>query len=175
MKIPYTTYKKHIIDFKNFDESKIDIIDIAHSLSNTCRFGGHCDYFYSVAQHSINCYKKVLNDGLNDISMYALLHDAAEAYMCDVPTPLKKLIPEYKKIEDLVSSAIFTKYCGKDIDDNTHNIIKKIDNEVFELEYEVLMNKGINTKDYLNFDLRNQLDVEKEFIECFNQIIGGVK
>ena len=170
MSISYTTYKKHIIDFENFNDDLIDIDDIAHALSLTCRFGGQCDYFYSVAQHSINCYKKALHDGLNDILLYALLYDASEAYMCDIPSPLKKLIPEYKRIENIVSSKIFNKYCGKDIDTNIHDTIKKIDNDIFEIEYQVLMNNGKNDYDYLNFDYQKQIDIEKEFINCFNEI-----
>jgi hypothetical protein len=68
----------------------IDAADIARALSNTCRFGGHCRVFYSVAQHSaIVCDLLEERGATPDELMAALLHDAAEAYLGDLPHPLK--------------------------------------------------------------------------------------
>ena len=65
--------------------SEIDILDIAHSLSMQCRFNGHISRFYSVAEHC--CH---VADLLPDqLKMAGLLHDASEAYLCDLPSPLK--------------------------------------------------------------------------------------
>jgi hypothetical protein len=67
------------------DPDDIDIKDIAHALSNLCRFGGHTKFFYSVAEHSINvCRECHRVDGL-----WGLLHDASEAYLLDLPSPVK--------------------------------------------------------------------------------------
>lgn len=68
----------------------IDINDIAHSLANQCRFSGHCRKHYSVAQHSV--LVSMLCDPQD--ALWGLLHDASEAYLIDVPSPLKKL-PEF--------------------------------------------------------------------------------
>jgi uncharacterized protein len=68
----------------------IDPADIARALANTCRFGGHSKAFYSVAQHSaIVCDLMEKRGATPDELMAALLHDAAEAYLGDVPHPIK--------------------------------------------------------------------------------------
>jgi len=74
----------------------IRIEDIAHALSHICRFNGHCARFYSVAEHSImvarEVYRALACHPRRDLlALTALLHDASEAYLCDVPRPLKRL------------------------------------------------------------------------------------
>jgi 5'-deoxynucleotidase YfbR-like HD superfamily hydrolase len=72
------------------DPAEIDPHDIAQALSNLCRFGGHCRVFYSVAQHSALVSDLVEGDGSDpEMVMAALLHDASEAYLGDMPHPLK--------------------------------------------------------------------------------------
>lgn len=93
----------------------IDIKDIAHALSNLCRYAGHCYEFYSVAQHLVILSRiaeeALMPDpqGLN-IPQIALLHDAAEAYLGDVTTPLKAMLPEYKRIEAGMDRAISLRF-----------------------------------------------------------------
>lgn len=85
----------------------VEIEDIAHALSNLCRFTGHTKAFYSVAEHSIlTSYLVPETYGLE-----ALLHDAAEAYIGDVSSPLKQLLPEYKVIEERIDQAIRRRFC----------------------------------------------------------------
>jgi hypothetical protein len=75
---------------------EVRIEDIAHALANQCRFLGHCSEFYSVAQHSVLVSRHCSR--LN--RAWGLLHDAAEAYLPDMPRPLKQL-PEFKWYRDL--------------------------------------------------------------------------
>lgn len=80
----------------------VNIIDIAHAISQICRFGGHCKRFYSVAEHSVHCSTIVPPQ----FAMQALMHDATEAYVVDVPRPLKVQLTNYAEIEALNWEAI---------------------------------------------------------------------
>jgi predicted HD phosphohydrolase len=64
--------------------------DIAHSLSRICRFNGHTQEFYSVAQHSAEMAQMAVRDGEPvEVARWCLLHDAAEAYLADLYRPIK--------------------------------------------------------------------------------------
>lgn len=73
----------------------VDIMDIAHALSMICRYTGHIDRFYSVAEHSFLLSYQVPEE----FALEGLLHDATEAYVNDLSKPLKELLPEYNSIE----------------------------------------------------------------------------
>lgn len=80
----------------------IDIIDIAHGLSNLCRYSGQTRHFYSVAQHSV----LLAQCAPEELKLHALLHDAAEAYLVDIPRPIKPHLPKYREIENRVGHVI---------------------------------------------------------------------
>lgn len=105
------TYTGLDIQFKpfNFNAENVNIVDIAHALSNKCRFSGHVPQFYSVAQHSVLVSEQITD---RDLALYGLLHDASEAYLPDVPTPLKYL-PEmewFRDLEKVFQSTIMKKF-----------------------------------------------------------------
>ena len=84
------TYSRVLMDPLDARPDQILIEDIAHSLSLMTRANGHCRQFYSVAQHSINCALEARNLGLSPrVQLACLLHDAAEAYIADIPRPVK--------------------------------------------------------------------------------------
>lgn len=85
----FTDKKFYFLDIR---PEHICIEDIAHSLSNICRYGGHCKQFYSVAEHSIACCDRMGNGEDASVRLWALLHDAAEAYIGDICKPLKTLL-----------------------------------------------------------------------------------
>lgn len=82
------------------------IEDVAHTLSNICRFGGHTSRFYSVAQHSVMVSKHVPGP----LAIYGLLHDAPEAYVGDMIRPLKEQVPQFAKIEEAVWRAVLQRF-----------------------------------------------------------------
>ncbi|WP_424360235.1 phosphohydrolase [Methylocystis parvus] len=84
--------------------------DIAHALSHLCRFGGHSTRFYSVAEHSSTLCEYFLLRGDRELARWALLHDAAEAYLVDVPRPIKSSLTNYRAIERRIMEAICTRF-----------------------------------------------------------------
>ncbi|MCW5830179.1 MAG: metal-dependent phosphohydrolase [Deltaproteobacteria bacterium] len=100
------TRSGRFIRFDDPDPDTIDIGDIAHGLSHLCRFAGHTREFYSVAEHSVY----VANLCPPELQLRGLLHDAAEAYVVDLPKPLKRIIPEYREIERKVMAAVCQRF-----------------------------------------------------------------
>jgi hypothetical protein len=83
----------------------IDIRDIAHSLSLQCRYAGHVRRFYSVAEHSVHVARYCRQNG-PEAALEGLLHDATEAYLVDVPRPIKPFLKSYKMMEQRAWAAI---------------------------------------------------------------------
>jgi hypothetical protein len=85
---------------------EIHIEDIAHALSQLCRYGGHCNRFYSVAEHCVH----VSRAAPDHLKMQALLHDASEAYLSDVIRPIKSHLANYLTVEAELERAIATRF-----------------------------------------------------------------
>lgn len=91
------------------DPDTILIEDIAHGLAHQCRFAGQIRKFFSVAQHSV--YVSIgVSEYHPEQALAALLHDASEFILMDVPSPLKQLLPEYKVIENRLMGVIARKF-----------------------------------------------------------------
>jgi hypothetical protein len=86
----------------------IAIEDIAHALSHICRFGGHCERHYSVAEHSLYVADILKSRGMPATGQLAgLLHDAHEAYCGDVPTPIKAALgAPWRQFEDCIERTV---------------------------------------------------------------------
>lgn len=93
----YRTYSGRMLDFSDPEHADIDAEDIAHSLARVCRYGGAVDGFYSVASHCVYVSRQLEAHGASPyVQAAGLLHDAAEAYLGDVVSGLKRLLPEYR-------------------------------------------------------------------------------
>lgn len=87
----------------------VNVVDVAHALSNLCRFTGQCREFYSVAQHCV----LASYHGPAEEALDRLVHDAAEAYLGDVSSPLKALLPEYRRREEAVEAVVIPALGGQ--------------------------------------------------------------
>jgi len=137
----------------------INIKDIAHALSRAPRFGGHLNRPYSVAQHSVMCARKAKT---KKTKREALLHDASEAYLCDLPSPIKAKIPQYKKIETKLMSVIFKKY---NLSFPLTNTIHKIDRK--ELIYEW---NNFKISDNKKIECWSRAKAKREFLNTYNEL-----
>lgn len=126
------TYTGKKVDVFDPDPESICIEDIAHALSNLCRFAGHVKYFYSVAEHSLITAMLAPPE----LRKQALLHDATEAYMIDLPRPIKREIKQYCDIEDNLAAVIAKKF---GIEYPLHKQIDKIDKAVCQSEFRHLL------------------------------------
>jgi hypothetical protein len=157
--------------------SEIDIRDIAHALAYQCRFNGHVEKFYSVAQHSVYVSQLLSKK----YALHGLLHDATEAYLGDVIRPLKPLIKNYDKIE-----GAFYKLIAKKFNFNNsaaaHEVVKWADDLMLVTEIRdlrprtVLRRKWADSKP-ADFKIRpwGPNYAKRQFLRRFRELTNGRK
>jgi hypothetical protein len=85
----------------------LSVIDIAHALSNQCRYSGHVQFFYSVAQHCCLLATWMGKHGGSALDcLQILMHDAPEAYLVDIPRPVKQYMPQYRVWDHAINDVI---------------------------------------------------------------------
>jgi len=134
-------YNEHFIStmlvpkfhFLDPQEDEIELRDISHSLSLLCRYGGHCKIFYSVGEHCVRMAQILKHYGADEYyQLAALLHDAEEAYLPDIPRPVKYVMPEAEKIYKPIRDVIYKKFGVPSTVDWA--IIKDFDNRILLTE-----------------------------------------
>lgn len=118
----------------------IDIVDIAVALSHQARYAGHTRRHYSVAEHSV-----IVHDAIDILcpldpaaKRWALMHDAAEAYVTDVPWPIKAagLVPQLSRLEKHIMELICERF---GLEPTEPEIVKEVDLELLDLEADTLL------------------------------------
>lgn len=149
---------------------KICIEDIAHALSVIPRYNGHYPRILTVAEHCLNVVKQVekRSDCTPRMKMHALLHDASEAYLCDLPRPIKKAMKGYWGFEQEFMDVIFKKY---GVDESEYlEIIDAADTAVFDTEWAVWTHWDENRTHG-----KTRADIKKDFLETFYSIAQTMK
>lgn len=168
------------------DENLICIEDIAHALSMQCRYNGHLKKFYSVAEHSIDVALVLKKLGLPaKTQLLGLLHDAVEAYLSDVPAPVKKYLPDFKNLEDNLSSTIIRKLhpLFRDLSVNDFFFVNLIDKDISIIEARKLLGEAewnsvetiFDTKnlDYMFFRISSKV-AEKIFKKVYRSLLEEI-
>lgn len=129
-----------LFDLAKPKEADVHIEDIAHSLSIEPRFGGHLPIPWSVAQHSVLvAYIANCNHLPRQHYGAALLHDAHEAYIKDLPTPLKNLLgPVYRNIASGIQACIHRALGIPELDAESVRSIKRADALALEIEQQAI-------------------------------------
>lgn len=132
------------LDLTDPSPAAITLEDIAWGLANTCRFGGHTSVFYSVAEHALLCRALIIENGHPHLAIDALHHDSHEAYIGDLPTPLKNLLgDEYKEITQKLDEAI-AEGLGLAFGMFNHRWVKETDELALRMEaYFLKQSKGV--------------------------------
>lgn len=161
------TYKGKEFDYLNPTPESISLGDIAHALAQTPRYGGMCPQFYSVAQHCV-----LMSEQFEDIveAKWALFHDAAETYMTDIPSPLKRILPGYTVIEQRILEVIQEKFSLGDKPDS----IKEADKRMYATERLQVANMRDHTPQVKPYDIEivpwSWRQAEIKFLERYLQI-----
>lgn len=113
----------------------IDLTDIAHALSLQCRYAGHVKEFYSVAEHCFSISRAVPPEA----ALWGLMHDATEAYLVDIPRPIKAALgPIYRDAEARLEACIIARF-GLRLTPAIRAVVKEADTRILQMERDALM------------------------------------
>ncbi|MEE8385633.1 MAG: YfbR-like 5'-deoxynucleotidase [Dehalococcoidia bacterium] len=143
------TYTGVHFDFMNPTPEMVRIQDIAHALALTNRWGGHTTQPSNVAQHSLIVWRIIRDEfpGNLELQLYALLHDAPEAYLPDMPAPMKKHLESFRMMDANIEEAIFEAFDVKIPDDFGRQCVKCADIEAYRWEARDLMHGASGVAD----------------------------
>lgn len=166
-----TTYSGKKFHFLNPQAEDICIEDIAKALSMSCRYNGHVSDFYSVAEHSVIIADLVYNiQGCPYEALCALLHDASEAYLTDIPRPIKPHLTNYHELEAKAEAAIESVFALEPM----NTMIKYFDTHIVRDEAEQLFKDTptwVNDYDRIGIKVYkwSPVQAEREFLQRFKQ------
>lgn len=156
------------------EDHDYNIYEITHALSNICRFTGHSNEYYSVAQHSV----LMAREAPKHLKLLFLLHDATEVYVGDMNAPLKQIFPAFKVLEKKIGKAIFKAYKLNPTQEELEQL-KVMDIRMLMTEKKYLMGDlywGGWTAEYPPLDIKIQpwspRKARKMFLKEFDRIIN---
>lgn len=173
-----TTHSGQQVDIESPKAETIRIEDIAHALSFLCRGSGQANIFFSVARHCICCAREAMaQGGAREVILACLLHDASEAYMTDVPKPIKdNLIPQYRTYEDALLGVIYEKFVGRALTDEELAQVALIDRLLLQYDLKYLLNMDVELPEIhipLNYEYIPFETVREDYLTLFRDLTEG--
>lgn len=171
-----TTYNRISMNPAKPQPEDINIDDIAHALSLLCRANGHIEWFFSVAQHSINCAREAEARGFTKtVQLAALLHDASEAYLSDITRPVKLQLPGYRVIEENLQEVIDQVFFGRQLSIDEKKLVSELDDGQLYYEFLFFWNERVFEQEPLllskpEFSYRDFKHTEQEFLQLYNAL-----
>ena len=149
------TYTGGRFDLLEPDPGDVRLRDIAAGLSHTCRFGGHCRWFYSVAHHSLHVSRELPDEPR--LQLLGLLHDAGEAYLGDIPRPLKAEYELFDRVERRILDAVWIAFGIDPPSDDEWARVMDADDRLLAYEADALLEDGswAAAAPDLEYDLRS--------------------
>lgn len=179
----------HVIDtasglklsLDNPQPDQIALKDIAGGLARVCRFGAQALRFHSVAQHAILVSCLVEKAGHSNLALAALHHDSHEAYVCDIPSPLKRMMEaEEEKVYDDVCNrlddAIVAAFDISPLSEEDRALIKRFDDKALMMEAaDLLLDRGAGIAETLGLPLEQpeQIGISLTTGEALDQFLGA--
>ncbi|MEC5321322.1 HD family hydrolase [Brenneria populi subsp. brevivirga] len=169
-----STYTGRHFNYTDPNLDSICLLDIAHSLSQINRFCGHTNWPYSVAQHSVGASYIVPQE----FALEALMHDAHEAYVNDMMSPLKHMLPDYKSVETRIEQMVRLKF---DLPLQTSPEVKHADLVMLATEKEALLHansgewpllNGIEPSNHIIVPI-SPTEAKQQFISRFHELTAG--
>jgi len=117
---------------------EIRLADIAHGLAHTCRYSGQCQHYYSVATHSRYVSDTLVPEDPR-LQLYGLFHDAAEAYVGDVPRPLKREFDRFEHVEQGILGAVWDRLSVPAPTDDEWETVMAADDRLLRFEADTLL------------------------------------
>ncbi|HHE3654153.1 TPA: hypothetical protein ACPDWD_001470 [Pasteurella multocida] len=166
------TYSGKYIDYKKPDFNEINITDIAHHLSLENRFMGQASEPYNVASHSLFCADIAQYLGYSPyMQLRALMHDFHEAYVKDIPTPLKKICPEFCELEAKFEKLVELRYMLPALTADEIKQIKHVDLVALLMEKNALLSDKSQWSQLKNIEPINNLTVPRHSPKTAEQLL----
>lgn len=169
------TYSGKQVDIEDPKAETIEIEDIAHALSFICRGCGNTKIFFPVARHCVYCAKEAKARGASDVVVLAcLLHDASEAYMTDIPKPIKdNLLPQYRVYENRLLDCIYKKFLGRTLTQEEKQQVDEVDHALLMYDLKFLLGMDVELPE-LHIDLKYEFELfersEQEYLTVFRTL-----
>ncbi|HIS30927.1 MAG TPA: hypothetical protein IAB44_05170 [Candidatus Limivivens intestinipullorum] len=157
------------------------IEDIAHALSMVCRGNGQVKTFFSVGQHCVHCAREALARGYGRRTALAcLLHDASEAYLSDITSPLKKHLAEYRAYEERLMKLVYEKYLGGSLTEEEEIRVKEVDQDMLYYDLLVLLDEDNGRekpvmKSAFSYEWVSFEETQRQYLELFSALTAACR